>query len=353
MILPATTLASILLLVLALFCWGSWANSQRLVFKWRFELFYYDFALGLAACVLIAAFSLGSMNSQELTLSDNMMLAAYRKIAYALAAGVVVNLANMLMVAGISVSGMAVAFPLSFGIGLVVTSVVNFIENPQGSNALLLFGGLSLVLVAAVVDAYAYRTHLDALAALSKAGPTLDPRTRLPVRTPLAARGLMISALSGVIYGFFFPIVDASRLGDNGVGPYGVAALVGAGMVVSTLLYVPFFINFPVLGAPVQVRDYFKGAKKQHFWGIFGGFVWAVGLIAYLAQGAAPSAKAVSILALGLPPAAGILGALWGTLAWDEFKGATQGVKMLLLGMVVVFGAGIALVALAPLYAAK
>jgi len=353
MILPATTLASILLLVLALFCWGSWANSQRLVFKWRFELFYYDFALGLGACILIAALTLGSMNTQELTLSDNMMLAGYRKIAYALAAGVVVNLANMLMVAGISVSGMAVAFPLSFGMGLVVTSIVDFIGNPQGSNALLLFGGLLLVLVAIVVDAYAYRTHLDALAALSKAGPMLDPRTRLPVRTPLAARGLMISALSGVIYGFFFPILDSSRFGDNGVGPYGVAALVGAGMVTSTLLYVPFFINFPVLGAPVQVRDYFKGAKKQHFWGICGGLVWAVGLIAYLAEGAGPSAKAVSTLALGLPPAAGILGAVWGILAWNEFKGSTHGVKMLLLGMVVVLGAGIALVALAPLYAAK
>jgi glucose uptake protein len=353
MILPATTLASILLLVLALFCWGSWANSQRLVYKWRFELFYYDFALGLGACVLIAAFTLGSMNTQELTLSDNMMLAGYRKIAYALAAGVVINLANMLMVAGISVSGMAVAFPLSFGMGLVVTSIVDFIGNPQGSNALLLFGGLVLVMVAVVLDAYAYRTHVDALVALSKAGRTVDPRTKPAVAAPPTARGLMVSALSGVIYGFFFPIVDSSRLGDNGVGPYGVAALVGAGMVISTLLYVPFFINFPVLGAPVQVRDYFKGAKKQHFWGIFGGFVWAIGLIAYLAEGAGPSAKAVSTLALSLPPAAGILGALWGILAWNEFKGATHGVKMLLLGMVVVFGAGIALVALAPLYAAK
>ena len=86
MILPASTLASLLLLVLTLVCWGSWANSQRLVFKWRFELFYYDFALGMAACILIATFTLGGMNSQELSVSDNFMIASYRKMAFAVAA---------------------------------------------------------------------------------------------------------------------------------------------------------------------------------------------------------------------------------------------------------------------------
>ena len=102
MILPATTLASLLLVILSLVCWGSWANTQRLVFKWRFELFYYDFTLGLAVCLLLAAFTLGSMNSQELTVSDNMLIAGYRKMAYAVGAGVIVNLANMLLVAAIS-----------------------------------------------------------------------------------------------------------------------------------------------------------------------------------------------------------------------------------------------------------
>lgn len=354
MILPATTLASLLLLILTLFCWGSWANTQRLVFKWRFELFYYDFALGVAACVVIAVFTFGSMNSQELTVSDNMMLAAYRKIAYALAAGVIVNLANMLLVAGISLSGMAVTFPLSFGIALMVTSLTNYIGNPQSSNALLLFGGLTLVLVAIVVDIIAYRSHVSALAAASKKGPMLDPRTRLPVRPPTVARGILLSILSGIALGFFLPVVDSSRVGDNGVGPYALAALIGAGMVFSTLLYVPFFINFPVQGDPIQVRDFFKGAKKQHFWGIFGGLVWAIGLLAALVEGSvAPSVQTGPALTTALLQGAPILAALWGLLAWREFKGSTQGVKMLLLGMIVVYIAGLALVSLAPIYASK
>ncbi len=354
MLLPATTLASLLLLILTLICWGSWANSQRLVFKWRFELFYYDFALGLAACVLIAAFTLGSMNSQELTLSDNLMIAGYRKMAYGVAAGVLVNLAYMLLVAATSLSGMAVAFPLSFGIGMVVMSITNYVSNPQSSNALLLFSGLVLVLVAVLVDIVAYRSHLDGLKEKSKLGPVLDPRTKLPVRTPIAARGVLLSLLSGVVLGFFFPVVDSSRAGDNGVGPYGLAGMIAIGVFFSTLLYVPFFINFPVQGDPVQVRDYFKGAKKQHFWGIFAGFVWAVGLLAALVEAAAPpSARTSPALALGLVQAVPILAALLGLFAWREVKDSTQGVKMLLLVTVVLYLAGLAMVSLAPVYASK
>jgi glucose uptake protein len=354
MILPATTLASLLLLILTLFCWGSWANSQRLVFKWRFELFYYDFTLGLAACFLIAAFTLGSFNSQELTLSDNMMIAGYRKMAWGVAAGILVNLGYMLLVAATSLSGMAVAFPLSFGLGLIVMSVTNFIANPQASNALLLFGGLALVLAAVLVDVVAYRSHVDALAAASKTGPMLDPRTKLPVRTPIAARGIVLSLLSGIALGFFFPVVDSSRGGDNGVGPYGLAGLIGIGMFVSTLIYVPFFINFPVQGEPVQVRDYFKGAKRQHFWGIFAGFLWAVGLLAVLVEAAAPpSVRAGPAVAFGIVQGAPMLAALYGLLAWQEFKGSTQGVKMLLLIMIVLYVAGLAMVSLSPVLASK
>jgi glucose uptake protein len=354
MILPSTTLASLLLLILTLFCWGSWANSQRLVFKWRFELFYYDFALGMAACLLIAALTLGSMNTQELTVSDNMMIAGYRKMAYGIGAGIIVNLGYMLLVAATSLSGMAVSFPLAFGIGLIVTSVTNFIGSPQSSNALLLFGGLVLVLISVLVDTIAYRSHVDALAASAVGGPVLDPRTKLPVRAPTTARGILISILSGIALGFFLPVVDMSRTGDSGVGPYGLAALIGAGMFGSTLVYVPFFINFPVQGDPVQVRDYFKGAKKQHFWGIFGGFVWAVGLVAALVEGAVPPALQPSpALAAGLIQGAPIVAALWGLLVWREFKGSTQGVKMLMLGMIVLYLAGLALVSLAPVYSAK
>ena len=120
----------------------------------------------------------------------------------------------------------------------------------------------------------------------------------------------------------------------------------------STLIYVPFFINFPVQGEPVQVRDYFKGAKKQHFWGIFGGFVWSVDRLRRWSRQPCRQPYAPA-LAFGLIQGAPVIAALWGMLAWREFKGSTQGVKMLMLGMTVVDIAGLAMVSLAPVYSAK
>ena len=182
----------------------------------------------------------------------------------------------------------------------------------------------------------------------------LDPGTKLPVRSPKSSLGITLSIVSGVAWGFFFPLVETSRSGENGVGPYGVAGLLGTGLLFSTLLYVPFFVNFPVQGEAVQVRAYFKGTKKQHFWGIFGGIVWAVGLVAALVEAAAPiPVKTAPALASGLIYGAPLLAVLWGMLAWREFKGAPQNVKMLQFGMFVLFLAGVALISLAPQFAAK
>jgi glucose uptake protein len=354
MILPATTLASLLLLMLTLFCWGSWANTQKLVFKWRFELFYYDFAVGAALCVLIAVYTFGSANPQELTVSDNMLIAGYRKMAYAVATGLVINLANIMLVAAISLSGMTVVFPLAFGVGLIVMSATNFIGNPGSNNAALLFAGVVLLLAAVLAEIFAYLSYLDALSNKSQSGPMLDPGTKLPIRSPKASLGITLSVVSGVAWGFFFPLVETSRSGDNGVGPYGLAGLLGTGLLFSTLLYVPFFVNFPVQGEAVQVRAYFKGTKKQHFWGIFGGIIWAVGLTAALVEAAAPApVKTAPALASGLVYGAPVLAVLWGLLAWREFKGAPQNVKMLQFGMIVLFLAGLTLISLAPIFASK
>jgi glucose uptake protein len=354
MILPATTLASLLLLLLTLFCWGTWANTQKLVYKWRFELFYYDFAVGAALCVLIAVYTLGSANSQELTVSDNMMIAGYRKMAYALATGLIVNLANIMLVAAISLSGMTVAFPVAFGTGLIVMSVTNFIGNPAADNAALLFAGVVVILAAILAEIFAYRSYLDDLSNKAKGGPQLDTATRLPVRPPKAALGITLSIVSGIAWGFFFPLIETSRSGENGVGPYGLAGLIGVGVLFSTLLYVPFFVNFPVQGEPVQVRAYFKGTKKQHFWGIFGGIIWTTGLVAALVEAAAPPpVKTAPALASALVYGAPILGVLWGLLVWREFKNSPQSVKMLQVGMLFLLTAGLALIVLAPVYAAK
>jgi glucose uptake protein len=354
MILPTTTLASLILLTLSLLCWGSWSNSQKVLLKVRFEVFYYDFALGLTACVLLCAFTLGSMNSQELTVSDNMLIAGYHKLAYAVGAGVLANLAYMLLVAATSLSGMAVSFPLSFGIGLVVMSITNFAGSPQLSNAALLFSGVFFLLVAIVIDIIAYRSHVAALKEATKYGPVMDPRTERLVRPPIAVRGIILSVLSGLLMGFFFPLIESSRGGDNGVGPYGLAGLIGVGMFFSTLLYVPFFMNFPVYGKPLQAEEYFKSTRKQHLWGILGGFVWGIGLVAALVEAAAPPAAQVSpALSFGLIHSVPLVAALWGLLRWHEIKDSAQGVKLLMVGTLVLYLAGVTLISFSSIYATK
>src|SRR5215475_13772923 len=116
MILPTTYLAALVLLVFSMICWGSWANTQKLAGKWRFELFYYDYSLGTLLCSVLLAFTFGSLHSQELTFTDNMLIVSKHHMAYALGAVAVFNLANMLLVAAISVSGLAVAFPVAIGL---------------------------------------------------------------------------------------------------------------------------------------------------------------------------------------------------------------------------------------------
>src|ERR1700733_13483024 len=120
MLIPTTYLTALLLLIVSMFCWGSWANTQKLTGKWRFELFYYDYSVGVLVCALIAAFTFGEMMPKELTFSDNLLLAGKRQMAYGFAGGAVFNLANMLLVAAISVAGMAVAFPIAIGLALVM-----------------------------------------------------------------------------------------------------------------------------------------------------------------------------------------------------------------------------------------
>ena len=140
MILPASYSSALLLIIISMLCWGSWANTFKLTAKWRFELFYYDYSLGVLLAAIVAAYTFGSMGS-ELSFSDNLLVAGKRNMAYAVAGGMVFNLANMLLVAAISVAGLAVAFPIGIGLALVIGVIWNYFLNPQG-NPILLGGGV-------------------------------------------------------------------------------------------------------------------------------------------------------------------------------------------------------------------
>lgn len=354
MLLPTTYAAALLLLLGSMLCWGSWANTQKLVGKWRFELFYYDYSIGVFLCALIAAYTFGEMLPKELTFSDNMLIAAKRQMLWGFAAGAVFNLANMLLVAAIAVAGMAVAFPIAIGLALVIGVVWNYALNPQG-NPLLLFGGAVLVVIAIVVDAFAYNAYLDSKMAQTK--PEAQPETRSKSYAPKptgAARGIILSIVSGLLMGTFYPMVEIGKQGESGVGPYGIALLFGAGVIISTLLYVPFFLTFPVSGEPIEARLYWKGTRKQHLLGLAGGVIWMIGGICNFTAASTPVQVQVGpAVSYALGQGATLVSALWGLLVWKEFKGANQRVRLLIVVMLVLFVVGLGMISVAPLRASR
>jgi len=158
MLIPTTYAVALLAMILSMVCWGSWANALKLAGpKWRFELFYFDYSFGVLLAAVLAAFTFGSMG-EGFSFEDNMTIAGKTQMAYAFLGGVVFNLANMLLVAAISIAGLAVAFPVGIGLALIVGVVWNYFLNPQG-NPLLLAAGVLLVIVAIIVDAVAYDAH--------------------------------------------------------------------------------------------------------------------------------------------------------------------------------------------------
>ena len=156
MILPHTYFATLLVLFFSMLCWGSWANTQKMTGKWRFELFYFDYAFGVLLTAIICAFTLGSLGYDGFSFLDDLMNAGKRYAAMGFGAGVIFNLANMLLVAAITVAGLAVAFPVGIGLALIIGVIWNYAIRPQG-NPILLFAGCALVVGAIIVDAIAYR----------------------------------------------------------------------------------------------------------------------------------------------------------------------------------------------------
>jgi glucose uptake protein len=354
MLLPTTYFAGVALLVLGMFGWGVWGNTLKLA-KWRFEVYYFDFAWGAALCALGVALSLGSMNPQELTFGDNFLIAGYRKMAWAVGAGVVFNLGNMLLVASLSVAGMSVSFPIAMGVSIIVGLVPSLISNTQG-NPILAVGGMVVVGIAITIAAFAYRSHHDALAEAAKASaPPPDPRGRTKVSSPRSSRrGVIAAILGGILIGGLSPLVQEARSGDNGVAPYGLALLVAAGIFFSTVLYSPFFINFPIQGQPVRMRTYFRGTKGQHFFSLLGGVLWMSGLICMLSETSVPATVAPNAaIAKALREGSPVVAALCGLVLWNEFKDGTERVKLLMWFVLLLMIAGVAMISLALFYAAK
>ena len=148
--------SAIFVLIVTMLCWGSWPNTQRLTqTHWRFELFYWDYATGLLISALLLAFTLGSVGTNGPDFLTNIQQSDESSIYLALSAGIIFNIGNLLFVAAINYSGMAVAFPVGGGLGLVIGVTTNYFTNPRG-DALWLFTGVICILLAMLFTSKAY-----------------------------------------------------------------------------------------------------------------------------------------------------------------------------------------------------
>jgi glucose uptake protein len=361
MIVPQTYLTALVVTILSMICWGSWANTQKLAGKWRFELYYFDYAFGVLLAATIAAFTVGSAsfigiyNFTGFEFVDDLLKTGKRQIFFGIAGGLVFNLANMLLVAAISVAGLAVAFPVGIGIALVVGVVLNYIGNPQG-NPGLLFTGTALLVAAIVVDALAYKALANAKAdkePLPPSGPGNKGGTAHQYAAKRFWKGLILSIVSGFLMGLFYPLVEMGKAGDLGLGPYSIGFVFATAVFFSTFLYSIYFMNLPVEGPPVSPADYFKGTRKQHLLGVLGGIIWCIGTLANFAAASAPERVQVGpAISYALGQGATMISALWGLLVWKEFAGGGPKVNALVVTMLCLFAAGLGLVSIAPLYVA-
>ena len=348
MILPASQAATLALLVISLICWGIWANTLKAAGKWRFELYFYDFALGFALLAVVAAFTGGTLASSELTFQENFLVASYRNVAYVLVAGVIFNIGNMLLTATVSVAGMALAFSVTCGVALTVATARALIFD-SSSGMLVALAGAALLLAAVALAAFAYSQSLQARAdAVKQAALQADPRAKLGRRSPGspgAALPVTLAASGGVAFGLFHPLLDLGRAGDNAVAPYGLTLLFAASILGCTVLLGPFFFTFPVAGAPIKLTDYLTGTRKQHALGLLGGFLaGAAFLTGVLALGASQNAVGIDF---GLREGGPVLAVICGLLLWREFNRSGERPRLLSIIVLILLAGGISVLAIA------
>src|ERR1700733_15243614 len=107
--------------VLTMLCWGSWANTRKLASpEWRFELFYWDYTLGVLLVTGGLGLTLGSSGTAGRAFAADRAQASGASWGSALLGGAVFNLANILLVAAIEIAGMAVSFPIGIGLALLI-----------------------------------------------------------------------------------------------------------------------------------------------------------------------------------------------------------------------------------------
>ncbi len=326
---PQTYGVALLLVVITMFCWGSWANTLKACPGYRFQLFYWDYLVGLLLGALLWGLTLGSLGTSGNSFLHDLSQADRYHLQLAITGGVIFNIANLLLVAAIEIAGLAVAFPIGIGLALIVGAVTSYLLAPHG-NPYLLFGGIALVMVAIVLDALAYRL-------------------REAQHRRVGLRGVGISLIAGLLMGSFYPFVSKSMSGTHALGPYAVALVFAVGVALCALPVNFFLMRKPLdASAPITMTGFWTAPFRWHLWGVFGGLIWCTGAVFnFVASQANVVGPAVSY---SIGQGATMVSAAWGVFIWREFAEAPPRARSFVAWMFLFFFCGLLAVALAPLH---
>ncbi len=326
-------LLAVVFCFITMLCWGSWGNTQKLAGKtWRYELFYWDYVIGMVLFALMLGLTMGSIGSEGRPFVEDLMQADGRGILSVLIGGVIFNASNILLSASVSLAGMSVAFPLGVGLALVLGVIINYIGAPKG-DATLLFIGVALVVVAIICNGIASGR-------MSKSGEASSS----------ARKGIILSMVAGVLMSFFYRFVAAAMDLDNFeqptagmLTPYSAIFVFSIGVLISNFVFNTLVMRRPFVGEPVAYKEYFKGSLSTHLVGVLGGAIWCLGTaFSYIAAG-----KAGAAISYALGQGAPMIAAAWGVFIWKEFKGSDTKTNALLTVMFLFFIAGLAMIVVA------
>ena len=317
---PHTLGIALFMMITSAICWGSWANTYKGVKNYRFELFYWDYAVGIFLISLILAFTMGSTNNDASSFLNNVRSADTGNIVSTMVGGAIFNLANLLLVAAIDMAGLAIAFPVAIGIALVVGVISSYAIQPKG-NAALLAAGVLCALIAVVLDGKAYGSLAIAGRKVSK-------------------KSIVVCVVSGVLMGLWAPFVARAMTNGNTLGPYSIAVFLTLGALLSCLIWNVYFMKRPLVGEPVSFAGYFSGPISGHALGLLGGFIWGIGMVFNLV-----AARFTGVaISYAIGQSAPMVAALWGVFIWKEFRAAPAGTSKLIGAMFLCFLAGIVLI---------
>jgi glucose uptake protein len=318
---PQSLNIALLMMITSAICWGSWANTFKGVKNYRFELFYWDYALGIFLISVILGHTMGSSGHNAESLVQNVHSADVSNVVHALIGGALFNLANLLLVAAIDMAGLAVAFPVSIGIALVVGTVLSYALQPRG-DALFLALGVACAFIAVILDGKAY-------AHLAKAGRAVSRKS------------IIVCVISGILMGLWAPFMTHAMTRGHALGPYSAAVFLTMGALLSCFIWNLYFMKHPLVGDPVKFSDLFHGPVRGHLLGLLGGCIWGIGTVFNLV---AASFTGVAI-SYAIGQSAPMVAALWGIFAWKEFANSGSRAKLYLALMFVFYALAIFLVA--------